>query len=835
MKTILLFLLTAVACFGQGKRISQYPNTNYMRPGDYFITEGEDGKTNLNVKYADLAAQINGTASNQFRLYVQTNEAPRIAGRLTLQGDVIRPLGSDLKSVGEAAIHYDAASDLWHAYYESGRHLILHGLSTNGINWTLNSNWVAIGQGTGGEALNAGRTCVFVESNIVYLSYSDVSNNPGGNIWIATNTPGSWSNFTRATMILADDAGKVWANRRMAKFNGTYYMIQEGSGTAGSSWRTMLFTAPAVMGPWTAQNGSNFLDSTMWTPGILPTNPNESSSGGSPFFVDGWYHIFTWGHNTPLYLNDNSKIFYQRSPDLIHWTPPTLIMNNTNQLLDGHAMTQVADCWTMEAKGRTWIYYSKTQIIAPADAGSVTALATYDGPFAQLVAEPREAETLAGVEIMPTVIADRHVPQYEETNRQVRFVSPWDAVMFLAPTGTVAVAGVLNPDLTGTYTYSAPSGIFAKLGAATLINVGTNTWEIWDATLTPKWRGTGASHVDPSGTYSVNLNGSTGTATVTYTPPNFTNFGFFIGGGPPNFRAPRGSIFVQTNTGANLPECALWWRDRADTSPEWSSLWGLTNGDIWLNGHLFATSYIRANNYQAEQDGGFYEVNRYQMMGPTDGMISFRDTAGTSFIGMVMGTNSATAIHVPMLKRIGAGFGISSPNGASSSNHLHVAGSAFNTNGTYTGYGGGINPVGAYGSLMMNATNIVVCAGAAGVYTNISGTNFTTMVTNGFYGATAGVSAALTNLVAGWYRVQIAASYMGANAGSYESEVFTNQVACDLISFKDTFDTPARLRNGSSVGIIYLPAGTRVSFKIQDGGSGSSIAVHRASLTVGTP
>lgn len=151
--------------------------------------------------------------------------------------------------------------------------------------------------------------------------------------------------------------------------------------------------------------------------------------------------------------------------------------------------------------------------------------------------------------------------------------------------------------------------------------------------------------------------------------------------------------------------------------------------------------------------------------------------------------------------------------------------------------GGGLNQLGCYGALMMNATNLIVCPGADGVYTNLSGASgYGVIVSNGFYGAIgAGDVAALTNLYAGWYRVSVCLSYMGANSGAYEAEVFTNLVGCEVISFKDTFANPARLRNGSATGIIYLPANCRTSFKIQDFGAGTSVAVHRANIVIGTP
>lgn len=183
------------------------------------------------------------------------------------------------------------------------------------------------------------------------------------------------------------------------------------------------------------------------------------------------------------------------------------------------------------------------------------------------------------------------------------------------------------------------------------------------------------------------------------------------------------------------------------------------------------------------------------------------------------------------------------PNAGGAQNFMEVYGTngstlvhTVNSNGVTSVHGGGeLNQIGCYGSLMMNATNIVVCAGASSVYTNVAGTGFTTIVTNGFYGAIAGNSAALTNLQAGWYRGSISLSGLGANNQAIEAELFTNGVACDLISFKKTYDAAARMDTMSASGIIYLPSGCRTDFRVQDAGTGGSIAIHRASLTLGTP
>lgn len=149
--------------------------------------------------------------------------------------------------------------------------------------------------------------------------------------------------------------------------------------------------------------------------------------------------------------------------------------------------------------------------------------------------------------------------------------------------------------------------------------------------------------------------------------------------------------------------------------------------------------------------------------------------------------------------------------------------------------GGGLNPVGCWGALMNNTSNTVVCPGAAGVYTNICGTGFTTMYTNGFYGNVSAIVAGLTNLYAGYYRVDISCSYLGANSSTYEFDVTTNGVICALVEVKNTTDNPARFRSASCGGLIYLPANTGVQMMVQDQGNGTTVNVFRSALRIGTP
>lgn len=218
---------------------------------------------------------------------------------------------------------------------------------------------------------------------------------------------------------------------------------------------------------------------------------------------------------------------------------------------------------------------------------------------------------------------------------------------------------------------------------------------------------------------------------------------------------------------------------------------------------------------------------------------------GKGFVFRYMDTNDLVTIKTNAL----CGIGTNSPQATlhvtanNAQNNIIQAGTTnrpsqltLDTNGVLkVNPGGGLNQLGCYGSLMMNATNIVICAGAASVYTNVAGTGFTTIVTNGFYGDITGNSAALTNLYAGYYRITVCASALGANNQATEWEVFTNEVACDLIGMKKTYDAAARMDDLSMTGILYLPASCRTDFRVQDAGTGGSIAIHRASLTIGTP
>lgn len=136
---------------------------------------------------------------------------------------------------------------------------------------------------------------------------------------------------------------------------------------------------------------------------------------------------------------------------------------------------------------------------------------------------------------------------------------------------------------------------------------------------------------------------------------------------------------------------------------------------------------------------------------------------------------------------------------------------------------------GTFGAMEMNATNLAMAFGAQ--YTNV--TVYTRFQTNGFTVNTN--TGYMTNRYAGYYRCNISISFDGLNSGTYEGCMLTNDVDSEIISWKGQFDTPARYRSQSAVGVIYLPAGTGCAFAIKQTDGQGTVSTHRAAFVIGTP
>lgn len=119
---------------------------------------------------------------------------------------------------------------------------------------------------------------------------------------------------------------------------------------------------------------------------------------------------------------------------------------------------------------------------------------------------------------------------------------------------------------------------------------------------------------------------------------------------------------------------------------------------------------------------------------------------------------------------------------------------------------------------------------AINTYTHI--TNFLYAATNRFdVGMTNGY---LTNTVAGWYRINFAASVLGANNDELEIDLATNDITTDLIAAHCSMAAPAKDESMSGVGILYLPTNTTVSLYIKNVDS-TTLTISHCQLTVGTP
>jgi hypothetical protein len=170
------------------------------------------------------------------------------------------------------------------------------------------------------------------------------------------------------------------------------------------------------------------------------------------------------------------------------------------------------------------------------------------------------------------------------------------------------------------------------------------------------------------------------------------------------------------------------------------------------------------------------------------------------------------------------------------SNNIVVSGTIFSGNVMVSAPTNGVapptvvqQPIGLFGSLMLLTTNYTY--GAKDVYVIL--TNYATIRTNGFIADAA--KGFLTNTVAGFYRINAYVSIIPGNADTIEGEIHINESGREEISFYGTWDNPARIRTISSSGVLYLPANSGVSLRINNRSATNTAVVWRGGLTIGTP
>lgn len=230
------------------------------------------------------------------------------------------------------------------------------------------------------------------------------------------------------------------------------------------------------------------------------------------------------------------------------------------------------------------------------------------------------------------------------------------------------------------------------------------------------------------------------------------------------------------------------------------------------------------------------------MYSPADSDIQFMNNGGTAFSRLFLGPLTAAwpalkveSTNYPTLSlRNGADNNYTSllaSNVIASANviatNAHFSITPTNANASTANF---LNPHGLFGGIYMSATNTVT-VGSGGTYYNL--TNYTTAMTNQF--TSISTNGFLTNLVAGYYRVTAFVSCLGGNSDTLEGEVFVNETGQEYMSVFGSYDNPARVRTMSTTGILYLPANSGVSFRLNNRSGANNITVWRAGLTIGTP
>lgn len=141
-----------------------------------------------------------------------------------------------------------------------------------------------------------------------------------------------------------------------------------------------------------------------------------------------------------------------------------------------------------------------------------------------------------------------------------------------------------------------------------------------------------------------------------------------------------------------------------------------------------------------------------------------------------------------------------------------------------------LQPIGYFASMMLTNTNTVTI-GAGSTYYVL--TNFTTLRTNGF--VTIGTNGFITNVTAGFYRITCNVSMVGGGSDTLEGALFLDETRKPEITVFGTYDNPARIRTMSASGILYMPAATGLSFRLNNNSGANNITVWRAGVTIGTP
>lgn len=274
----------------------------------------------------------------------------------------------------------------------------------------------------------------------------------------------------------------------------------------------------------------------------------------------------------------------------------------------------------------------------------------------------------------------------------------------------------------------------------------------------------------------------------------------------------------------------------------------ITNGTLYVvatNGVLKASGAIAGTAVSGSSLSSSSWVrtdSRAYFRSPTINSVSLgpEDAALTNlwlygYATVIGGSTNACIGHTP-----GAIPVVTIRNATNGPANLNVGGNLTATNGIYylavsnAIIGANVlQPLHAWAAIMSWGTNTI--NGGANTYAVITNQpSFTTARSNQFgINISGGV---ITNYISGFYRCAVELSGVSIDNGAQvEGDLLLNAVERDEISFISVFDpgTP-RLKSMSATGILYIGAGTNISFQVKSSGAGG-LSVHRVQMVVGSP
>jgi len=289
-------------------------------------------------------------------------------------------------AMGEGTFLYE--SGMFRCWYAAGWSVAAIGYAscpgasdpTVAANWTKYASNPIMGQGHGGEAAGAARNCTIRVGTGYRMYYGQTDSGGQAGAWMVSTSADGITGWSTPAVCLA--AGVVgwsigWANAQVwydAPANQWYALI-EGRATTSGPWQIALARSADGLTGWV-------LDATTW---LTTLQVAAGGSYGGPYMVrpqqiDGLYHM--WYHAVAANALLPTDIYHATSVNLLTWTivGSAPVLTRTGEVT---GTDQVADPSILEARGKTYLFYS----VANNTAGSGNQnVASFAGSLHQLVA-----------------------------------------------------------------------------------------------------------------------------------------------------------------------------------------------------------------------------------------------------------------------------------------------------------------------------------------------------------------------------------------------------------------------------------------------------------------